>query len=317
VVKFKRWISQISRHRFFGTYVRLFVIFLVCCIYFLHENRYEFQVVIGDVISPKTKTFAKEINVKQSTFIATYRDKAPSMYIYSQGLFSGPLRLILEQAASKINYGVRWEQESLSASFTRLLSNNSDGRDSSNSIDIIPHLRSITSERDNLYLYSEPLGQQKRSIYLALRYNEVKTINGLSDLKGMNVGYQQGNHFNDEFQNTDDFNKMEYKSIKEMVEAFNRREVDVMVVSSKRSIEQGLTTIGARQVKYAKFTIDDCPELYFLYAKNPKNKELIAGYKELDKELLRMKEHGMIEDIFRSFSPVPIEKCSDDNAGEI
>jgi hypothetical protein len=310
VVKFKRWITQIGRHRFFATYVRLFVLLLICGIYFANEYRYELQVVIGDFINPKAKTFANVRDVKHLQFIATYRDKAPSMYIYSPGQFSGPLRLILEQAAEQIDYGVRWEQESLSASFTRLLSNNSDGRDSSNSIDIIPHLRSITSERDNLYRYSEPLGQQKRSIYLALRHNEVKVINKLTDLTGMNVGYQEGNHFSNDFQNANNFNKKDYPSIKLMVSAFNSEEIDVMVVSSKRSIEQGLTAIGARRVKYAKFTIDDCPELYFLYAKSPKNKELILAYKKLDEELLKMKEQGLIEDIFRSFSSIPIEECS-------
>ncbi len=299
--KLERWITKVSRYRYFGFCISLLVVLLITGVYFANENRYKLEVMVEDFIGlnsvdPGQANQNKPPCMVLPTLIATFRDKPPSMFIYSQGRFSGPLRLVLEEAAANIGYAVKWQQEGLSASFSKL---------QSNTIDIIPHIRSKTTERERLYRYSEPLGRQKRSIYLALRHNEPKKINVLNDLKGMNVGYQEGNHFNDTFQNANHFNKKAYLTIELMVLAFNRQEIDVMVVSSKRPIEQGLTAIGARQVKYANYTIDDSPELYFLYSKNLTQK---AVYIKLDAELVKMREQGVIEDIFRSFSFIPQKK---------
>ena len=78
-----------------------------------------------------------------------------------------------------------------------------------------------------------------------------------------------------------------------------------MVVNNKRLIEQRLQAIGARSVKYAKYTIDDNPGLYFLYSKNPAKQ---AVYDRLDQVLMNMKKQGVIEEIFRSFALVSPKK---------
>lgn len=288
----KSGLTNFSNSRYFGLFIITFILMIVVGGYFVHEHRYKISVLIDDYITENSNALIINPSNKPK-LIATYRDKPPSMYLYSENHFSGPLRFVLEEAASKIGYEVEWKQAALSASLAGLLDS---------SIDIVPHIRSKTAERQRLYRYSVSLMTKKRSIYLALHNEETKSITKLDDLKDLKVGYQKGNHFSNDFQQSKTFIKKPYLSVELMVMAFNRNEIDVMVVSSKRLMEQQLKSIGASPVKYAEFTIDDTPGLHFLYSQNPQKQSV---YDQLDNALLEMKAQGVINDIFRSFTFTP------------
>jgi ABC-type amino acid transport substrate-binding protein len=281
--------AKISHYRYFWSYIVFLFVLLITGAYIANENRYKLAVLVDDFMMPSSEVLVRASDSRPK-LIATFRDKPPSMFLYSPGRFAGPLRFVLEEAASEIGYVVDWQQEALSVSLAGL---------HNNTIDIVPHIRSRTQDRENLYRYSVSLMNQKRSIYFALRDNQANAINALGDLQGLTVGYPQGNHFTDEFQNASAFKKNSYRTIELMVLAFNRQEIDVMVVSSKRQIEQQLKIIGASDVKYATFTLDNNPGLYFLYSKHPTQQ---AVYDRLDQALIEMKKQGLIEDIFHSFA---------------
>ena len=282
-------VTKITQYRFFWLSIILLFVLVITGAYIVNKSRYKLAVIVEDFMMPGNELVAPA-NDSRPKLIATFRDKPPSMYLYSPGRFAGPLRFILEEAASKIGYAVDWQQAGLSVSLTGL---------QNNSIDIVPHIRSRTQDREKLYRYSVNLMNQKRSIYFALRNNQANAINELSDLQGMIVGYPQGNHFTNEFQNASDFKKKPYPTIELMVLALNRHEIDVMVVSSKRAIEKQLRIIGATNVKYAKFTLDNNPGLYFLYSKNPTQQ---AVYNRLNQALIELKKQGLIENVFKSFA---------------
>ena len=295
MLKLKLWLTQISHYRNFGLCVALLLVSVFTGAYLGYESRYKLEVIFDDLFAQKRDVLTPASD-NRPKLRATFRDQPPNMFFYSQGSFAGPLRLVLEQAADEIGYAVDWQQAALSASLAGL---------ENNSIDIVPHIRSRTPQREKLYRYSVSLREEQRSLYLALWEHESKEINGLSDLDGMTVGYLQGNYLNGQFQKAKNVNKKPYLTIELMVMAFHRKEIGVMVASSKRHVEQRLQAIGARSVKYAKFTIDDNPGLYFLYSKNPAQQ---AVYDRLDQVLINMKKRGMIEDIFRSFTLVLPEK---------
>ncbi|WP_281560638.1 transporter substrate-binding domain-containing protein [Thalassomonas sp. RHCl1] len=302
VIKHKSGLTRITHYRYFGRTVALLVILVLTGAYLAYEYRYRLEVMMEDFFEPK-KELPAQAPDNRPKLIATFRDQPPNMFYYSKGRFSGPLRLVLEQAANEIGYRVDWRQQALSASLAGL---------ADNSIDIVPHVRSRTREREKAYRYSANIREEQRSVYFALWEHNPKVIKGLSDLEGMAVGYPQGNYFNTDFQRASHFNKAAYSTVESMVLAFHRQEINVMLVSSKREVEQRLQAIGARSVKYADFTLDDNPGLYFLYSKNPAQQ---AVYDRLDQALINMKKQGAIEDIFHSFALAAPEQGSQEPAG--
>ncbi|WDE02540.1 substrate-binding periplasmic protein [Thalassomonas actiniarum] len=302
MIKHKSGLTRITHYRHFGLCVALLLVSVFTGTYFAYEHRYQLEVMMDDFVEPEDEVSAPAVD-KRPKLIATFRDQPPNMFYYSKGRFSGPLRVMLEQATSEIGYALEWRQAALSASLTGL---------ADNSVDIVPHIRSRTREREKLYRYSISIREEQRSIYFAQWEHDPKVISNLNDLEGMAVGYPQGNYFNTQFQQASHFKKEPYSSIESMVMAFHRQEITVMLVSSKREVEQRLQAVGARSVKYADFTLDDNPELYFLYSKNP---ALQAVYDRLDQALSDMKKRGEVEDIFHSFALAAPEKGSQEPSG--
>lgn len=231
---------------------------------------------------------------KLPTLVATYRDRPPDLVSYSPGWHSGPLRYVLEEAASRIGYAVVWKEVPFSGSLTDLM----DG-----SADVVPYVFHKTPEREKAFRFSVSLGQQSRPVYFALHKGDRSVIKTLGDLAGHTIGYRKGSYYFAGLHSPSaPFKRVAYDDDREMMQGFINGDVDVIVLNDKEAGERTLASLGYSEYQYADLVLEEQPEMFFLYSRKP---QLQGVFDRLDQALVQMKAEGSIADIYRSFDAVP------------
>lgn len=232
------------------------------------------------------------------TLRATFRDVPPDMLTYSAARHSGPLRYVVEEAAAQAGYAVEWTPAPFAESFDKAVRGE---------VDIVPFVRFKTAEREKFLRFSESLGKVMTYTYFLQHADDKQPIKMLDDLRGRTVGYRPGSYYYAEFLPDNRFQKVGYPNDAKMIKGFIDRKVDVVVVNVQQAAERVLAASGysASNYKYAELVIARPADMYLLFSRAP---ELQAGFDRIDQALLKMREEGVIEDIYKSFDTPPPQR---------
>lgn len=227
--------------------------------------------------------------------VATYRDVPPDMLTYSPGRHSGPLRYVIEEAAGRIGYGIEWRPAPFGESLDKAKSGD---------VDIVPFVRFKTEDREKVFRFSESMGKVKAVTFFLQHADDPQPIRALEDLRGRTVGYRPGSFYYEEFMPDTRFKKAGFPDDGKLIKGFIDRKVNVVVVNIPQATERALAAAGygASNYKYAELVIERETEMYMLYTRAAGRQEV---FDRLDQALVKMREEGLIEDIYKSFEADP------------
>jgi len=118
----------------------------------------------------------------EKVLLADYRPRPPEMVVDEKtGHFSRPLIDILEEAAHKVGYSIKWRQ----APFQRSLKELELGV-----IDVVPRVV-LDEERKAFVAYLGPIGYQEKDIVFLVRKGQENLISSYEDLKKITIGVKQ------------------------------------------------------------------------------------------------------------------------------
>jgi len=230
------------------------------------------------------------------TLIAHYRDRPPDMITYCGDRHDGPLRLILEEAASRLEYRIEWHNvASLATSFEALKSSEAD---------ILPYIFIRTKAREKLYRFSESLGKKSRPVSFVLRQGNEDVIQTFEDVIQFKIGYLKNIYFFKEFHEHESIDKVEFSDPISLARSFASGEVDVAIVVNRKSTERSFYSVGFDKFKYSDFVfnVEPVPDLYYVYSKAADRQPV---FDQLDQVIREMKKDGDIKDIYLSFDADP------------
>ena len=258
-----------------------------------------FPIFERDIISVTTGKWAAPPKPAQAaklpTLIATFRNRPPEMQVYSEHRFSGPLRYVLEEAASRIGYAIEWRKMELSAAEHELR----EGK-----IDVVPFIRHQTPDRQKIMRYSASLGLLRQETRFVLHSADTRDYKSLGELKGLNVGFVNSLVYEREFDEASDFKKIGYASYREMAIAFVENSLDTFITTSLPASERALAESGYEKNDYKYATLNYVSDVgqWFVYSLNPERQEI---YNRLDRALIEIRDSGLAAEIYKHFGVAP------------
>ena len=141
-------------------------------------------------------------------------------------------RLIIEEAAKKIGYKIKWRN----APFPRSLEDLKNGV-----IDILT--RTVrTEEREKFINYLGPIGYQEKNILFLVKKGQENLINRYEDLKGLKLAVKRKAAYFKRFNEDTTLNKRGLLDDDNMVQMFDLGRFDTMAVLDPASLEKAMAT---------------------------------------------------------------------------
>jgi polar amino acid transport system substrate-binding protein len=124
-------------------------------------------------------SIADSVLADVSSLRADYRQRPPEMVVDEKsGHFFGPLIDILDEAARKIDYRIKWRKAPFQRSYNEL---------QLGSVDVVPRVI-LTEERKAFVAYLGPIGYQRKDIVFLVRKGQEGLINTYDDLRKISIG---------------------------------------------------------------------------------------------------------------------------------
>ncbi len=226
---------------------------------------------------------------------ADIRHRPPQMII-NQNTSSGPLKEILDEAASEIGYKIKWRI----APFARSLKDLQNGK-----VDIVPRVIK-TEDRQEFIDYLGPIGLQQKDIVFLVRKGHEAQLNHYDDLYKYEIGVKRNTAYFEQFNSDENLNKILLLDDKNMSSMFAANRFDIMIVLDKMAIEQAFKKIGFTDYCYANYKHRQSIGLFYGFSK------LSGGLKvkpALEAALLKMSKSGRIDQIYQSHDLIaPIQR---------
>jgi len=256
-----------------------------------------FNIIATLIIPLLMWTTAEAASSEEKVLLADYRQRPPEMVIDEKtDRFSGPLIEILDEAASKIGYSIKWRN----APFQRSLKELESG-----SVDVVPRVV-LDEERKAFVAYLGPIGYQQKDIVFLVRKGAESLINSYEDLRKITVGVKQDTAYFDRFNSDSSIRKfISVLDDKGMANQFVAGRFDAMIVLDAEAIEKALKDINFTDYAYANYRyVQKIGNYYGMSKKSPR----IAEYKTLNAALLNLVKSGRVKQIYRKYNvPPPIE----------
>ena len=226
--------------------------------------------------------------------VVSYRDNPPDMISYCADRHSGPLRYVIEEAAGRVGYQVKWQRQSLADSLRDLRAG---------SVAIVPYLFTKTAERSAIGRFSASLGGKSRLVSFMIRKSDSRSITKFADLAGFTIGYRKDSYYFREFHESKALKTVAYAQDVDLGRAFLDGSVDMVVINNRLAAERAFLGLGFNEFKYADLSYPHDAQLYLLYSREPRQQEL---FDRLDQAIVQMKQEGLMADIYRSFDTMPL-----------
>lgn len=205
---------------------------------------------------------------------------------------SGPLKDIIEEAAKKIGYKVKWRN----SHFARSLNELENG-----GIDILPRTMR-TKEREAFVNYLGPIGYQEKNILFLVKKDQEDMINSYNDLKGLSIEVKKKTAYFKRFDEDTTLNKRENWDDDNMVRMFDLGRFDTMPVLDKDSLENAMKKYNITNYSYANYQYIQKIGNYYGMSKKSENSNL---YDDLNKILKYMAKIGRVAEIYKKFGLKP------------
>ncbi len=232
------------------------------------------------------------VHAEEKVLRADFRLRPPEMAIEG-GKMSGPLKDIIEEAAKKIGYKIKW----LSVPFPRSLEWLKTGM-----IDILP--RTVrTEEREKFVNYLGPIGYQEKNILFLVKKGQESLINRYVDLKGLKIAVKRKAAYFKRFNEDTTLDKQETLDDDNMARMFELGRFDTMAVLDPASLEKAMEKHNITNYAYANYKYIQRSGNYYGMSKTSIN----AGvYRQLNESLLNMAKSGKVTEIYIRYG---IEDC--------
>ena len=225
----------------------------------------------------------------KKTFSAHYRQRPPEMNVDEvKKTFTGPLRVIIEEAAEKIGFSVNWRQVKFKNSYECL---------QKGCVDIVPRVI-MTEERKPFVHYLGPIGHQQKDIVFLVKKGQEDLIKKYEDLYNVTIGTKEKTAYFDRFNKDQKLKKIHSVDDENMSRMFIAGRFEAMIVLDVPSIERALKKNNFSNYSYAKYRyVQKISNYYGMSKKSPYKDQ----YDKLNQTLIKMVETGRIKDIYQSF----------------
>ncbi len=229
--------------------------------------------------------------VINNTLIADFRHRPPAMVLDGDKT-SGPLKEVLERAASTIGFQIRWNITPFANSLTRI---------KEGFVDIVP--RTIkTKERKKHMEFLGPIGQYSKNIYFLVHKGKEKAIQSYNDLRKFKVGIKRGTHYFFPFQDDGKITKIPSLDDKNMSHMFMKNRFEVMAVLDPEPIIEALHRRDYYDFSFANFFHKNAIQIFFAFSKKSQH---IKNAGRLNAVLNKMMKSGEIAEIFAKYNVLP------------
>ncbi len=233
--------------------------------------------------------FSTSLLLSQSVFANTlkadFRHRPPEMVVDAEtNQFSGPLKVIIEQAAANIGFTVEWR----AAPFSRSLIDLQTG-----AIDLVPRVIR-TDEREAFIEFLGPISEQKRNIVFITRHDGPQ-IHQYSDLKNINIGIKRGTAYFEQFDNDASLRKITVNDDFNLARMLQAQRIDAIIVLDLPALEMELETVGFTDYHTADYFYPNTIGNYYGMPKQHQQSQALNNI------LLKMVADGEIDAIYQTF----------------
>lgn len=232
---------------------------------------------------------------KRPVLICSYREASPDLVVYSEERFSGPLRAVTEEAASRVGHRIQWVPISYSKSVPKL---------ETGEVDMIPFVFNKTPERAKVNWFSTSLGLRPRPIYFVVHKNPSNqtVVKSFEDLRGHTIGIKKGSYYFAQFMQADYLNKVDFPDEYALAAGFALGKVEIMITKDKKAAQRTLIAAGYNEFEFAEYFDNQISDMYYFYTKRPERAEVMNRF---DQALQEMKATGVIDAIYQSYETEP------------
>ncbi len=237
---------------------------------------------------------ADSVSAEHSFLRADYRQRPPEMVIDAKtGHFSGPLIDILDEAARKIDYRIKWRKAPFQRSYNEL---------QLGSVDVVPRVI-LTEERKAFVAYLGPIGYQQKDIVFLVRKGKEGLINTYDDLRKISVGTKRDTAYFKRFNDDKSIKKILSLDDENMARMFAANRFHTIIILDIIAIETALENIGFNNFSYANYKyVQRIGNYYGMSKKSP----LIELYPKLNQALLDLAQSGRVKEIYKNHGVAPL-----------
>lgn len=224
------------------------------------------------------------------TVVAHGRPRPPELVV-DNGVISGPLRDILDEAAAKVGLNLTWEN----VPFPRSLQDLQSGRDV-----IVPRVRRI-QDREPYILFLGPIAVQKREVaFLGLKGKAVVTK--YEDLAALTIGVKRGTTYFERFNTDKALRKIESTDDQTLVSMLLAGRFDVIATVDRASLDSVLKADKVTDAVYSPYAEAIDGENHYAIARNG---GLAKRAAELDAIFKNMAATGRVREIYGKYNLNP------------
>lgn len=244
----------------------------------------KFLLVVLLAVSPLENLYA------QGKFLhADARPRPPEIVTDERtGVISGPVVVILNEAAAKLGYQVQWRI----APFPRTLEDMKSG-----AIDLVPAI--FQSEERAVFMnFLGPIGVESNPVLFLTRAGQEQQIKSYDDLKKLRIGVKRGTLYFPQFDMDKTMQRVASYDDSNMVKMLIAGRFDVMIVNDKESVLAALTPAEKNRVAWSEYQATRALARYFGMSKFSKHKHLAPA---LSNTIRDMAKQGRVTEIYRDF----------------
>ena len=221
------------------------------------------------------------------TFEVECHDETPEIFPTSISCI-GPVADIVERAITRQGHKLKW----ISQSWNDSLDDAKHGN-----IDMLVH-HPMDKNRES-FLNAIPYGYDIFELHYFTRADLNKKIVRIEDLNGLRIGADQYGFLSQEFKANKNITKFFYPSLTDLVEAFEKGEIDAVLTSGDSESKFFRAMDTASQAEYTEtFAIGQ-------YISIPKKSNMSQYYAKIKSEVDAMINSGEIDDIFNRYRLTP------------
>nr|CRH07894.1 Exported protein of unknown function [Candidatus Magnetococcus massalia] len=229
---------------------------------------------------------------EEKILTADIRHRPPEMIV--DGPYQGgPLKVILEEAASKMGYTIRWRHAPFSTSLSDL---------KSGQVDLVPRVIR-KQDREPFVHFLGPIGSQRKDIVFLVRTGHESLVRSYDDLKNLTIGVKEKTAYFAPFNKDDALNKItstggDYG----LAGLFIEGKVDTVAVLDQAAMDSALAGLGFSDYTYANFRHVQTIENYYGFSRNSPNAAL---QKRLNTILKQMRASGRVAALYNKHQATP------------
>jgi len=200
----------------------------------------------------------------EKILVVDVRQRPPEMNVEGE-IWSGPLIDIIEEAAQRIRYRVKFQVRQFEGSLRYL---------EYGKIDILPRVI-CTPARARMMDFLGPIGYEQKEILFLVQPGEEDSIQSFDDLKHLTVGVKQGTVYFEEFDASQEIVKIESHDDENLVRMFAHHRFDTMIILDRNAVEAALKKYQISAYAYAPYKLDLRIGIYYGIRRNHPAKQAL------------------------------------------